>query len=131
MALLRFFFCFTYTCFPHVGLSLHLFLISSFQSIPQYVSPSCFSLTHVYRLYFDACISYMLLTCLLFTYLLLYHFELFGRSRVTGPLDGAEIDHCHGSHCPWPAVTSLFINYWLTYWPKFKFHCWYGSIYSF
>ena len=54
---------------------------------------------------------------------LLYHFELFGGSRVTSPLDGAEIGHCHGSHRPCPAVTSLFINYsiyWLTYWPKFK-----------
>ena len=53
-------------------------------------------------------------------YSILYHFELFGGSRVTGPLDGAEIGHCHVSHRPWPAVTSLFINYWLTYWPKFK-----------
>ena len=52
---------------------------------------------------------------------ILYHFELFGGSQVMGPLDGAEIGHCHRSHRPWPAMTSLFINYWLTYWPKFKF----------
>ena len=36
---------------------------------------------------------------------LLYHFELFGVSQVTGPFDGAEIGVYHGSHCPWPAVT--------------------------
>ena len=29
---------------------------------------------------------------------ILYHFELFGVSRVTGPLDGAEIGESHGSH---------------------------------
>ena len=37
--------------------------------------------------------------------LLLYHFELFGRSRVTDPPDGAEIGCCHESHWCLPAVT--------------------------
>ena len=61
--MLQFFFCLTYTCFPHVGQLFHLLFISSFQSIPQYVSHTCFLLLHAYYLHFDACISYMLLTC--------------------------------------------------------------------
>ena len=66
---LRFFFCFTYTCLPHVRQSLHLLFILSFQSFPQYVSHPCFLLLHAYYLHFDACISYKLLTCfLLLTY---------------------------------------------------------------
>ena len=36
---------------------------------------------------------------------LLSHFELFGRSRVTDPPDGAEIGCCHESHWCLPAVT--------------------------
>ena len=68
--LLRFFFSFTYTCFPHVGLSLHPILIPSSWLIPQHVSLPCLLLSHVYRSYFDACTSYMLLTCLPFTHLL-------------------------------------------------------------
>ena len=41
---------------------------------------------------------------------LLYHFELFSVSRVTGPLDGAEIGDSHGSHWPWPAVTKYSLR---------------------
>ena len=55
---------------PHVGLSFHSILVPPLWSTPQYVSLSCFLLTHVYRSYFDACISYMLHPCLFFTYLL-------------------------------------------------------------
>ena len=49
--------------FPHDGLLFHSILIPPLWSIPQYVLPPCLLLLHVYHLHFDACISYMLLTC--------------------------------------------------------------------
>ena len=42
--------------------------------------------------------------------MVLYYFELFGVSRVTGPLDGAEIGDSHRSHWPWPAVTKYSLR---------------------
>ena len=36
---------------------------------------------------------------------ILYHFELFSVSCVTGPLTAPKLVCSHGSHCPWPAVT--------------------------
>ena len=64
------FFLFINVRFSHVGLMFHPILVSPLWSTPQYVLLPCLLLTHVYRLHFDACISYMLLTCLPFTYLL-------------------------------------------------------------
>ena len=57
-----------------------------------------------------------------------YHFELFGESRVTGPLDGAEIQigYFHGSHC----VTDNFQK-WLNLRPKSEIrlcHAWHLSM---
>ena len=64
------FLLFIYARLPHVGLSFHSILTPSLWSIPQYVLQPCLLLLHACYLHFDACISYMLLTCLLFTYLL-------------------------------------------------------------
>ena len=67
------FLLFIYTCLPHVELSLHafiMFLLSSFRSNMAAFHHHAFSSTHVYRSSFNICISYMWLTCILFTYLL-------------------------------------------------------------
>ena len=63
------FLLFVYTHLPHVGLSCRAFIMFSLSSFCSISSP-CILSTHVYHSYFDACTSYMLLTCLIFTYLL-------------------------------------------------------------
>ena len=60
------FLLFIYTRLPHVGLSCHAFIMFSLSSFRSVSSP-CFLSPHVYHSYFDACISYMLPTCLILT----------------------------------------------------------------